>query len=459
MTTLLRHLRWRSLTQLLGVLAAVGATVLLPATPASAHTALVSTNPANGSVLAEAPDVISLTFNEPVRLASGGLRVYMADGRPVTLTVSDDEDAVVRADLPETIGAGTHLLSWRVVSQDGHPLAGTVRFSISHTSETTFPTAALDEPASSTSGLKSAVQGAHYLGLLVAAGLVAFLLMLPRGVPTSTTRRLRRVMVGAALVTSVGALALVPLSAAVKLGSGPGTVFSADGWDPGIVGHELLVASLVGLGLLLALLTLRREGAQARWVATGCAALAVLAPSLVGHTRSVDPQPLLIAVDGLHLVAGAIWVGGLLGLALTLRTLEPAGGAHVLSRFSSAAALSLTALVLLGSVLAWRILGSWDNLVHTTYGTVLLVKIAIVAGAVGIAAVNRFVLLPRVRSAGRRADPGPSRRLIRRAIVAEGAMLAVALLTTGFLVDQAPHPQPEPAAQTQVDGSRDAAAR
>lgn len=457
MKTWLRHLRWRSLAQLFAVLVAVAAGVLLPATPASAHTALVSTNPANGSVLAAAPDQVSLTFNEPVRLASGGLRVYQADGQLVALTVTDGEDTVIRADLPEPLVAGTHLLSWRVVSQDGHPLTGTVSFSIEHPSESTFPATALQEPASTTSGLKSAVQGAHYLGLLVAAGLVAFLLLLPRHVPAAAMRRLRRVTVGAALLAAVSALVLVPLSAAVRLDRGPGAAVSTDGWDPRLVGNELIVAFLVASGLLLCLMTLRRQGEQARKIAAGWAALALLAPSLVGHTRSVELQPLLIGIDGVHLVAGAIWVGGLVGLALTLRTLDAANAARVLSRFSTAAALSLAALVLLGSVLAWRILGSWDNLVHTTYGALLLVKIAIVAGAVGIAVVNRCVLLPRVRAAGTRDTPGRSGTMIRRAIITEGAVLAIALLTTGFLVDQAPHPQPDPAAQVTVDGSKDAA--
>ena len=66
-----------------------------------------------------------------------------------------------------------------------------------------------------------------------------------------------------------------------------------------------------------------------------------------------------------------------------------------MSRFSTLAAGVLAALVATGSFMAWRIVGSWDGLVSTDYGRLLLVKIGVALVAVAIAAVNRFVLLPR----------------------------------------------------------------
>jgi copper transport protein len=298
-----------------------------------------------------------------------------------------------------------------------------------------------DEPAAGTPRLRSGVQGVQYAALLLAAGLVAFSVLLPGTVPRTTTRRLRRVTLAAGLVAALADLALVPLSGAVKLDRGLDALTATAAWDVGLVGHEWVAASLLAIGLAVATVASRRTARRGRVIALAGAALALTSPSLVGHTRSVDPEPLLVLTDIAHLVAGAIWFGGLVGLVLTLRALSREDAAGVLSRFSTAAASSLAVLVAMGSVLSWRILGSWDNLLHTTYGALLLVKIAVVALAVAVAMVNRFILLPRVYAAARREAPGRSAGLIRRAVAVEGALLTVALLVTGFLVDQAPHPQ------------------
>lgn len=448
---------WRSLARLLGALTAVCAVMLLPAAPASAHTALVGTDPVNGAVLAAPPDAISLTFDETVRLPPGGVTLFAADGQVLESTGSA-ADEVVRVDLPGALGAGTYLLSWRVVSDDGHPLAGTLSFSVDRPSRTVVAATVPDLAGESTFRLRSVVQGAHYVALLLAAGLVAFYLMLPSTTPVRITRRLRRAIGGSAMVAVLSGIALVPLSAAAKLGRGVPTLVTTAGWDPGFVGREMLVASLVAAGLLVAVLFPRRDGVRARRLALGGAAVALVAPSLVGHTRSVDPQPVLIATDALHLVAGAIWFGGLVGLALTLRALQGDAAARVLSRFSTAAAFSLIVLVTMGTVLAVRILSSWDNFVHTTYGVLLLMKIGAVGVAVLIAVFNRYVLLPRVRESGRRGEPDRAPGMIRKAIITEAALLAAVLLTTGFLVDQAPHPQPQPVVQGQGHGHPSATA-
>jgi len=104
------------------------------------------------------------------------------------------------------------------------------------------------------------------------------------------------------------------------------------------------------------------------------------------------------------------------------------------ARFSTAAAGVLAALLATGWLLAWRIVGSWDHLVGTTYGQLLLAKVAVVAVAIAIAAWNRFVLLPRTRG----SSGEPARSHLGRAVAAEALCLAGALMVTGFLVNQSP---------------------
>ncbi|MEV0461149.1 copper resistance D family protein, partial [Catellatospora methionotrophica] len=186
--------------------------------------------------------------------------------------------------------------------------------------------------------------------------------------------------------------------------------------------------------------------APRRAAAVVAAALAVTAPALVGHTRAASPELLVVGADVLHLLAGGVWLGGLAGLALTLPTLSGQGtvAAGVLARFSSAAAGVLAALVATGTLLVWRILGSWTALVDTGYGRLVLAKIAIALAAIAIAAWNRWSLLPRLQHAASRTRQAHVRP-VARATAIEGALLAVALLVTGFLVDTSPEGGTRPA--------------
>ena len=141
------------------------------------------------------------------------------------------------------------------------------------------------------------------------------------------------------------------------------------------VGDDLVVLGLITVGLVLGLLAPR-----ARDFATLGVALAIAAPSVIGHTRAYEPVPLLVVTDVLHLAAGSVWLGGLVGLALTLPSLagRARDAAEVLARFSAVAAGVLGLLVVSGTLLGWRIIGSWSGLFGTTYGRLLLIKVGVV---------------------------------------------------------------------------------
>ena len=96
--------------------------------PAFAHAALIKTDPADGAVLAQGPAQFSLTFSEPVSPLV--LTLVKPDGTPIPLTSFRLSDQTVEIDNPQTLGSGTHVLSWRVISADGHPVGGSLLFSI-----------------------------------------------------------------------------------------------------------------------------------------------------------------------------------------------------------------------------------------------------------------------------------------------------------------------------------------
>jgi copper transport protein len=425
-----------------GWLAAIA--LALAAPPAAAHATLISTDPAEGEVVPETPDVVTFTFDEPVSLTAGSIQVFNAAGEPVESSAAG-EDEVVTADLPDELPDGTYVVAWRAVSADGHPVSGSLTFSIGAPSETVVsPQVGKGASATGRTDL-SIAQGIGYAGLLVAAGLVVFRSWVLGGVrlmPRAAVR-LRTVSWWAAGIAVAAAALVVPLASAYQQGVGVAELTDAAAFDLDLVGDDIAIAVAQAVGLVAALSLLRWPVA-----ATVAVAAAVWSPALVGHTRAFEPVSLLVVTDALHLSAGAVWLGGLVGLALTLPSMRGRrrDAAAMVTRFSAAAAGVLAVLVASGTVTGWRIIGSWDGLFGTTYGRLLLVKVGVALVVVMIAAWNRLRLLPRLSGAVGHDEGVVAAGLVRRTVLAEATLLLALLAVTGFLVNQAPREQPAAAA-------------
>jgi copper transport protein len=423
------------------------ALVLLGGSPAAAHAELVETDPAEGAVVETAPETVTLTFNEPVRLTSQEIAVYDAGGDPVASTAGAT-GAEVTVGLTDAAGLedGTYVVSWNVLSGDGHPISGALTFSVGAPSA---DVAAPPEPESSSAVvtvLRDAVTVAALVGLLVAAGLALFTaLVLPRSwAGTDVRRRLRRLLTVAAGVGAAGAVLQVPIASVYGQGLELGDLVGA--FDPGLVTNELVSAALVLVGLALAVRSsadTAPDRTTGRLLVAG-AGLALAGPSLVGHTRAFAPSPLLVAADVLHVVAGAVWLGGLVGLVLSLRALagREVLAAQALARFSTIASGVLLGVAVTGTFLGWRILGSWGGLVGTAYGWLLLGKVAIALVVASLGGWNRWRTLPAVEAAVGFGDRERAAAAVTRAVRVEAVLLVVLIGVTGVLVNQSPRPAP-----------------
>lgn len=165
-------------------------TVVAPA--AAAHDQLISTDPPDGAVLDTAPASVGLTFSEDVLDISTTVVVAGPNGSvPTTPSV---DGTTVTATLPGELPDGAYTVTWRVVSNDGHPVQGSFGFTVqaagSAPTTTGDPGTASAEPttsgaASSTASPVPATQqgsaGTGPLGLIVGiagVGLAAALVVL-----------------------------------------------------------------------------------------------------------------------------------------------------------------------------------------------------------------------------------------------------------------------------------------
>lgn len=104
----------------------------MPAPPAAAHTDLVGSDPAADSTLREAPDQVTLRFNEPMepQLSKVALTTPDQDAAELPVTAGSEPTTLV-ADIPgEGMTGGAWEVAYRVTSADGHPVQGTLSFTV-----------------------------------------------------------------------------------------------------------------------------------------------------------------------------------------------------------------------------------------------------------------------------------------------------------------------------------------
>ena len=160
--------RWLAIT------ATAGLVLLGSAGPAVAHDSLVSSDPKDGAQLATGPSRITLTFDLPVNAGFNTITVTGPDGQHWnTGDVATSGNSASTEVLP--LGpAGEYVTGYRVVSADGHPVTGTLRF------ELTRPGTGTPAPPTSASPGSAAGQGSS--GTPIWPWIVAAIALLAAGV-------------------------------------------------------------------------------------------------------------------------------------------------------------------------------------------------------------------------------------------------------------------------------------
>lgn len=272
-----------------------------------------------------------------------------------------------------------------------------------------------------------------YLAMFLAAGGLIFEVLFRRHVPEQT-QRFVGLLVG---IAAWAGLVLVGVRLAVAAGSLGGDLASA--MDPVLL--ELVIKSPLGLssvvaGIGFAMITvINRVKARGEQSARIVAAATVLVSlTVVGHAT------MLGAITGvllaLHLGGVAFWLGALLPLRQMCGAAGDADSAMVLAdvadRFGRIAQNVVAVLVVVGIAYAAILLGSVTALLTTGYGAALLVKILLVAGLLGLAARNRFQIVPALQE-GDLAAAMRLRRTINHEILVALAILVMSSLLTSSL--------------------------
>ena len=299
-------------------------------------------------MLATPPQDVKLLFDDEIRPA-GGDRVVDAKGRSVLAGPAHrlaGNDRALVLPLRAGLARGAYTVRWRVVSNDGHLVAGVLAFAVGAGSPRPVPT------LSAGGGVSTASVVLRFLfiaGVLVAGGaaLTGRVLLEPG------RRRLETAVVGAGLVLiaagGLGLLAIEPAADATRFGR---------------VTETAAIVALVGAAAALASIVVPTVAV----VASGAAVLELVAPTLAGH--ALDPRNhrgLIALADFVHVAAAAVWIGGLVLLVAS-------GSLRARRRFPT---IAIGAVLVLGAASIPRAIAAFPTLasvVHTSYGQTLLVE-------------------------------------------------------------------------------------
>ncbi len=427
-------------------LAAILLAILLAASSAGvalAHASLVRSDPAPNTRLEQSPARVTVWFDEPIEPEYAHLSVYDANSQRVDRLDARYAPAArpggqpsITATLPD-LPTGGYVVVWRVISvDDGHAVGGAFAFGVRASPNPTAAVVAGAQADAQPDLTSYLIRFLDLIGQMLLFGAVVFGAWVWRPVlaaaPVADARALeaeRRRWLQVLADILVGVLIIGLLGSLYAQARATGVLF----WQLFATRWGVVWLIRLGLGLLACLwMESLLDGRRMVW-AWGLSGALLVTTALTSHSAATAGA-LGATADLLHEVAAAVWVGGVLLLALTLWVLRAspleAGlraqiGAASVARFSGLAAAGVGVLLSTGLLLGWQQVQSWNGLLLTDFGRTLSLKLVLVVAALGLGAYNSVSARGRAENATGR---GPG-WIAAEALAAAAVIFAAAVMT------------------------------
>jgi len=416
---------------------------------AFAHAELLTSDPQPGAVLDTSPANVTLSFNEPVEISLGAIRVFDGAGKSIDVSAARhpaNDQSTVQIDLPKLANA-SYVVDWRVVSSDSHPVHAAYTFQVGPKS--TLAAGLLDQILGNSHTGKTASVGLTISRSLVTSSIaIVFGGLLACGIGIVPFGRRQRWFIGsAAAIGAIAGVLALPLEVGYTAGRSLSVIFDTSAW-------RAVFHTTIGLAWVVRAAAIAVSAAVLLWTAARCRqwwwqlTLAVglivvgIASAYGGHGATGRWHYIGVVMTMLHVSAMAVWLGGLTLLVLSFKDLQRDGA----ERFSSIALFAVIGIVLTGTVQAFRQIGSLDALTSTSYGKLLIWKLVAVGMVMAVAGVARASThgrlslaraTPGTASAGAAAVPFDRARL-RRATTVEMLLAVVVVVVTSLLMASNP---------------------
>jgi copper transport protein len=392
---------------------------------AAAHPTLLFTEPAADTAVSDAPQAITLMFNEQVSIGPDAIVVLDKDGRTVPMGAATTARGgqVVTARPAAPLPPGSYTVRWRVTGTDGDLVEEEFRFGVGYALTAAAPGS--EQPP--IGWLSAALRWLLFAGFAVAfGGLIGERFVVSARAENPRLPAPRSAITGALAAALAGTAGL---AAQALVDAGRVTVLWRDG--SGVV----VSIEAAGLAVALALVWLRRR----TWALLPLL-IVVAAEGWRSHAQTAAPGWGAL-LTGAHLAAAATWIGAL--VATTLAVLawrhEPAAVRWVVSSYMRLALWTFVVVIGTG-VASALVLLPLSDVFTTDYGRVLLVKLGLVVTATALALTARTVQRSEARIPKlARVIRGESLTLV--AVLALSATLVSTTPATGAVQTAPPEPR------------------
>jgi len=406
---------------------------------AFAHATLEHTTPGFRERLASSPALVTLTFDQYVKLLPGSLQLFSAKhALPVKRVWSDG--LTLKAAVPR-LPTGPYTVRWLALSSDGHVVSGVFTFGVR--ARAPLPTEAFG--ASGPTRSEHVVRWLYFVSLALVVGGLGFRLLVLRGrplTPRAEKRFYASVGIGVLAAIDIGVAAfLLRAEDALQLPFGRLLYGDLSPLARSRFG-DAFIAMTLGFALVAALVFLAwlTDRTVVLWPAFVLALAFASGLSLSGHSAADAGSSWKSQLaDWAHLSAACLWIGGLIQLVLVVWPLMPDLRRDAFLAFSRVATVCVGVLLLAGIYLAILRLPQLKDLWTTGYGQVLLVKIGLVSLAFAWGGLHKLVAVPAVARGSERALPR-----LRGSLLGESMVGMAVLLAAAVLVDARPPVQPAP---------------
>ncbi len=261
-------------------------------------------------------------------------------------------------------------------------------------------------------------------------------LVLPRTGLSSTERiPAERLAAGGGVLGAALVLLAAPARAALQVSM---LIEPGEAWRPML--QSVLVTTTLGRALQLQAIwgaaammgfTVARAGRNRGWIAAGIAVgVLALTPGLAGHPAASETPVIALAVAALHVLAAGAWIGTLYHLWRASRVASSTTLRVMLRSFHPIALSATAVLVASGAYQAWTTLGAPADLLYSTWGRLLLAKLALV-GATAVLGYRHW------RTAEARAGGG-ERSALTASFARELGIALLVIAVTAVLATSAP---------------------
>ena len=399
----------------------IAALLTVGAQQAFAHPFFMDSDPKPFASVPSSPETVTAFFSEPIEIGFSRMSVLGPDGSRVDMndaSYADGDTSTLRVSLQPNLPDGVYTVTTRVLSAvDGHVVDNAFTFGIG-----VSPAPGVDDPSTPPQVLSLSESASRFPGMVgqiivVGAAFGSLWLWKPlQKVPwlanAVAARRLeidrnmvRLIIIGTGLVLASNAamISVQAIDIGAGIGEAIGTTFG------GIWTIRMIESSILMIIAVFVLAKMQRSGtlpSRAEMLAILVMGLAVMVTSsLISHGGG---QVVSIMLDFFHNAAAGIWVGGivLMGfvvvpklLALSQERARSAAISILIPRFSTIVVTVLGLAVVTGPILLFMIESNLSLTLASTYGRILMIKLALAGVMVGMGAYSQTVIQKRAVTA------------------------------------------------------------